>query len=180
MLLKHLVFSVCLFGLSDSWVTCQHIQSDPNKSENDIHQRPFRIDITKMSAETFVQHIAVNSSISPTTGSLSFYVNVLQNTPKVYANVEMLLASSNGAYNLVLVNKTINYCQLLHDRKYEPMLQTFYKLLTKSTGFPTSCPIRKVTKCDRKVYKIQPKRSSALVPTLILNLYVCAIVHTPN
>lgn len=86
----------------------------------------------------------VNSSIS-TNGAISLYVNVLKDIPNIHAKVVIQLqSSSNGKYDLELANTTLDACEFFRNRKYEPILQLFYKTLTKNGQFAKSCPIRKV------------------------------------
>lgn len=106
-------------------------------------QRPFQIKLSNFSAKSYISFIEVNSSIS-TSGSISFYVNILQDLPNMNSENKIMLETSSGEYDLAMVNKTINVCKLFTDRKYEPMIQVLYKLLTKTSNFPNSCPIRKV------------------------------------
>lgn len=90
-----------------------------------------------------VDFIEVNSSIS-TNGSMSMFMNVLQNVPQFYAKVKITLESSNGTHDLELINKTLNACEFLNNPKYEPIVQVFYKALTKSGNFLKRCPVTKV------------------------------------
>lgn len=90
-----------------------------------------------------VDFVVMNSSIS-TDGSMSMFINVLQNVPQLYVKVKITLESSDGIYDLELINKTFNVCEFLNNPKYEPIVQVFYRALTKSGTFAKRCPIEKV------------------------------------
>lgn len=162
MLLKHFILVTCIHSVSIiiktsvAWVTLLPIWQKLCYEANTktLLQRPFQIEFTNVSTRSFVNSNEVNSSISAT-GSISFYVNLLQDVASVYAITEILVESTRGKYDLELVNKTINYCRFLSDRKYEPIAQVFYKMFSKSSNFPKSCPIRKVIMCeDCKGYEV--------------------------
>lgn len=113
------------------------------KLKEKLFKRPFRIEVTNVSTASYVNFTQMNSSIS-TNGALSMYMNILQDISDVYAKIEILIASSSGNYDLELVNKTIHVCEFFRNRRYEPIVQLFYKAMTKTGSFPHSCPIRKV------------------------------------
>lgn len=43
-----------------------------------------------------------------------------------------------------MLNKTIDNCELFSNPTYEPIIQFFYAILTKTGTFPKKCPITKV------------------------------------
>lgn len=118
-----------------------------DKIKKSYFKRPFRLAVTKMSIKSFVNYGEVNSSIS-TSGAISIYVNILQDISEMNAKVVILIESSSGNYDLELVNKTINVCEFFRNRRYEPMLQVFYKSINKGGNLPKSCPLRKVMIAD--------------------------------
>ncbi|KAG4073610.1 hypothetical protein HA402_000834 [Bradysia odoriphaga] len=89
-----------------------------------------------------VDYIETNSSIS-SSGSISLFFNVKRSVPNFYSKVLLTVDSSNGVYDLELINRTIDTCEFYRNPKYEPILQVFYKLLTKDGIFPKRCPIMK-------------------------------------
>ncbi len=102
------------------------------------------VEFTNVSTYSLVDYIQVNSSIS-TNGSISINVNFLREVYNVFTKTLIQLATtSDEVYDLEFINKTVNFCEFLNNRRYEPMLQILYKLLNKNRSFPTSCPIRKV------------------------------------
>lgn len=77
------------------------------------------------------------------------FLNVLQNVrQQYYAKVIIKLESSNGNYDLELINKTMYTCDFFNNPKYEPIAQVFYRALTKSGTFVNRCPITKVYEFD--------------------------------
>lgn len=120
-------------------------------------KRPYRIEITNVRSESFVNFIGINSTI--TTSGLSVYANVLETMQNPYVKMLIMLQSSSGKYDLTLVNTTVNVCEFFGNRKYLPTLQVFYRALTKTGTFPKKCPVVKVKMysffCDLKVFEKQ-------------------------
>lgn len=44
-----------------------------------------------------------------------------------------------------MVNRTIDYCKFFRDKRYEPVLQIFYKIFASKSDIANSCPIKKVS-----------------------------------
>lgn len=101
------------------------------------------MEFTNVSSRSYVDFVEINSSISAN-GALSIYINLLQDISNIYTKVEMMMVSSNGNYDLELANKTFDGCEFLGNKRYEPILQVFWKTLTKNTTFPKRCPLAKV------------------------------------
>lgn len=78
-------------------------------------------------------------------GAISVFLNAHQNLGHLYAKVLINIESSNG--DLVLANKTVDSCEFFKNPRYEPILQVFYKALTRTGTFPKRCPITKVYDC---------------------------------
>lgn len=106
-------------------------------------KRPFRIEITDVTSKTYVDFVEINSSISDN-GALSIYVNILKDISNIHSEVTIMLVSASGNYDLELVNRTIDACQFLSNKRHEPILQVFWKQLTKNGAFPKRCPFLKV------------------------------------
>ncbi|KAG4074437.1 hypothetical protein HA402_015133 [Bradysia odoriphaga] len=89
-----------------------------------------------------VDYVEMNSSIS-SSGLISLFFNVKKNVPDFYAKVLITVDTTNGGYDLELINRTIDGCEFYRNPKYEPIPQVFYKFLTKNGVFPKRCPVTK-------------------------------------
>ncbi len=72
------------------------------------------------------------------------FVNLAQTVPNVYVQAVITIETSDGIYDLQLINKTIDGCKFLHNPGYEPIVQVFYRELTRTGTFPKRCPFTKV------------------------------------
>lgn len=106
-------------------------------------KRPYTIEITNVSMHSFVDYIQVNSSIS-STGAVTMFTSYLRDVPNYYNKVLIKVESSEGNYDLVLANKTINNCELHRNRIYLPILSVMHIAMTKNGVVPTTCPVKKV------------------------------------
>lgn len=146
-LVKVIVFVICLHSLffvpSDAWVNENKLLNNFKFDETQTSsvKRPFRVDLYNATTKSFVSYIEINSST--VNNGLTLYVNILQDVQKPYLKALILLESSNGKYDLPLSNTTLNLCEFLSNRKYFPILQTFYKTFMRYS-FMMRCPIRKV------------------------------------
>lgn len=107
-------------------------------------KRPFQVRVTNISSISYVDFIQLNSSIS-TKGAFSLYVNALQDISSLHVKVLIMLGSAGENYDLQLLNRTVDACEFLKNRKHEPILQVFYKSVTNGEGvYPKTCPMPKV------------------------------------
>lgn len=73
------------------------------------------------------------------------YFNVLKDNIDLYSNVAVHLVTANTPSSTEFVNKTINICKLINDRRYEPFIRIFYLIFREySPNFFNRCPIKKV------------------------------------
>lgn len=109
-------------------------------------QRPYRIIITNHTAESYSPKCRLNATFDGS-APFAFDINVefLKTIRKPFIAVKIFCESDPGKYNMELVNRTIDLCQLIRNKRREPILQVVFRLLE---GFQThwfsNCPINKV------------------------------------
>lgn len=96
-----------------------------------------------MDSESFGNIIKVNASLSQS-GAISIFVEILENYNHPIVFVKLFIDSGTGWYDFEVMNRTVDVCQFFRNKRYEPLLQIFYKVLLESGPFPKACPIRKV------------------------------------
>lgn len=57
--------------------------------------------------------------------------------------------STDGVYDMEFINRTIDFCQFFRNKRYEPVLQIFYRIFAAKSDVARSCPIKKVVYKDR-------------------------------
>lgn len=107
-------------------------------------QRPYFIEVTDITTYSFVNFVEINSSTT-TNGSITIYANLLEDITDIYATVNIIFQSTKGNYDLKMMNKTVDCCNFFRNKKYEPLLQKLYRVMTKTGTFPHNCPFRKVS-----------------------------------
>lgn len=74
----------------------------------------------------------------------------------VFVAVQFIFESSPDIYDMELMNRTIDFCRFLRDKRYEPILQIFYRIAREHTNFVTKCPVLKVI-CAPKLIRVKIK-----------------------
>lgn len=73
-------------------------------------------------------------------------VDVLETVKSTFSHVELFLKSSDGKYDLEIINRTVDLCRFFRDLSYEPILQVGYQLYRSHTpNYITDCVMKKVT-----------------------------------
>ncbi len=89
---------------------------------------------------------SANGSLSDD-GALFLYVTPSQDVHQAYLNFGVKF-STDGSDNFQnsFLNKTINFCKLLSEPRYEPLIALGYKIVLKmqNTQLPERCPLKKV------------------------------------
>lgn len=86
----------------------------------------------------------VNASLSAD-GSLSFYVKPLIDIDRLFVALRVdICADGSDDFNIDFMNKTVNVCKFFQNRRYEPLLQLTYKIISAKIILPKRCPIKKV------------------------------------
>lgn len=106
-------------------------------------QRPYTVQFKNVTSYSLNDICQINSSIS-NANSISVFVNVGRTIPSYYTKSLIKIETSDGIYGLELINKTLDTCKFFDDPTYEPIVQVFYRELTRTGTFPKRCPIEKV------------------------------------
>lgn len=106
-------------------------------------QRPFKFSLKNVVWKSFGNLTYANASLSPD-GALSVFVQILENLNHPIAYTEVYVDSGNGQYDFEILNRTVNLCEFLRNKRYEPLLQIFYRIVSEGGSWPTACPIQKV------------------------------------
>lgn len=78
--------------------------------------------------------------------ALDAYLNVLRDVPQLFVDFEDLHDSGGGIYDMIYMNKTIDVCMFLNNRKSNALLDIFYRTFADYGDLPKKCPIRRVSK----------------------------------
>lgn len=71
------------------------------------------------------------------------YANILKDLSQAFVDIEVLVDSGNEKFILRL-NKTINVCDFLINKKSNFFIATFYEIIVDHFEVPKRCPIPKV------------------------------------
>lgn len=106
-------------------------------------QRPFTIGLKNMSYEIMdPETIACNITVK--NEKFSGHFNVLKDIPRPFIDVQVLHDSGDGSFDLVYMNKTIDVCMFLNNRKSNVIIDIIYRMLSDYTELPQRCPVRRV------------------------------------
>lgn len=105
-------------------------------------QRPFVVHVDELSTESFSPKCRVNSSVTYP-GLMNVHVDILETVKTSFSYIELFLQSDNGAYDLAIMNRTVDMCRFFRDVTYEPILQVGLRLYKSNSNFLTSCVIKK-------------------------------------
>lgn len=71
-------------------------------------------------------------------------VTILRDMSLPFVDFEVIHDSGNGNFDMVYVNKTVDICMFLHNRKTNILLDVIYKSLSDYVDMPKRCPVRRV------------------------------------
>ncbi len=109
-------------------------------------QRPYKIIITNITTETFSPKCRMNASFAFADSSI-FNINVefLKHVRNPFMHTDLHFESTNGKYDLELLNTTVDYCKWLKNVRFKPVVQMILKLFNDHfTNWFKSCPLNKV------------------------------------
>lgn len=72
------------------------------------------------------------------------YTNISQDISQAFLHATVTLDSGNGNFDLVYLNKTVDICQFLINRKLNIILDILHKVMSEYVELPKRCPIPKV------------------------------------
>lgn len=135
------------FEVTESWVNFTLVYDCTFQLMIFLFKRPFTFEIEKFNTQSFSKVIEMNVTLSHS--QITIYFNVLENLPNVFTNTVLNFESSDGIYDMEMVNRTIDYCKFFRDKRYEPILQIFHKIFLTGSNTPRRCPIKKVRRIER-------------------------------
>lgn len=62
----------------------------------------------------------------------------------MFIDFEVTLDSGGGTFDLVYMNRTVDTCMFLKNKKVNIIVDIIYKILTAYGELPTTCPLQKV------------------------------------
>ncbi len=87
----------------------------------------------------------VNYNMSEKDGELIAYYELKKENMIFFLNAVIDFADNNDDFGTEFMNKTINICKMLSNRRYEPLVGLFYRILQdKEPTLPKKCPLKKV------------------------------------
>lgn len=109
-----------------------------------VFQRPFTVKFINETHE--VRHPDV-LDINLTIKNESFidaHLLLVKAVPQLFLDLEFAFDSGDGKYSMVYMNKTVDLCMFLNNRKMNPVLDISYRILTAYGDLPKKCPMQKV------------------------------------
>lgn len=76
--------------------------------------------------------------------SIDLQVNIVKGIQQMFVDLEVLHDSGDGFYDMVYMNKTVDLCMFLNNRKLNVFFDIAYKLLSDYGDLPKKCPLHKV------------------------------------
>lgn len=106
-------------------------------------QRPFTVEFKNISYEVFHPEI-VELNITEKNNTFDGYFNILKDISQLYIDFELLHDSGGGHYDMVYVNKTVDVCKFLNNRKLNVFFDIIYRIISDYCELPKSCPLARV------------------------------------
>lgn len=88
-------------------------------------------------------NVAFNSTVDENS-KISFYLNIKRDQTNAFVHVTYLFADKDGNYNMVYVNKTLDFCAFLANRRLDVVLRIAFAVGERFGHLPSHCPIKKV------------------------------------
>lgn len=86
----------------------------------------------------------MNATLSPS-GAITFYVRTLTEIKELFLTGVLKYSTDNSLnFDMEFTNKTIDVCKVLHNARYEPLVQLGYKIIAQQMLLPRRCPVQKV------------------------------------
>lgn len=91
-----------------------------------------------MQPETIDCNVTIKNKI------IDVYFSIFKDIPRPFIDLQIFHDSGNGHFDMVYMNKTIDCCMFLNNRKSNPIIDIAYKMLSDYGELPQRCPIRRV------------------------------------
>ncbi|XP_037038390.1 uncharacterized protein LOC119075911 [Bradysia coprophila] len=115
--------------------------------------RPYEIKLTNFSFSSVNNNFTFNVTI--TNSVIDAWIDVKETIEQLYVHPEVHLDLGNGKYDFEFMNRRVDVCRLLRDKKYEPLIQMAFRSILPYCNCPSRCPISK------KLYHINELRISS-------------------
>lgn len=132
-----------LMNIAQSWVTLKEANS--TKISISSLQRPFELEFYDPSYMVYHPEALDYNLTIANDEYISFYVNFKQQFSNVHLHLKYVFADRHGNYNLIYVNKTINLCEFLANRKMDVLLRILFTVGERFGNLPKRCPLFKVS-----------------------------------
>lgn len=110
-----------------------------------FYKRPFKIMVTKLIAISHIDTLSVNAFVNASIGSFSLNVTVTEQIPTIYTTFGVNLQTERSAYDLVVLNRSKDFCSFYKNPKSEPLLDIMYTEASSYGRIPQKCPIEIVS-----------------------------------
>lgn len=86
-----------------------------------------------------------NYNFTEENGEINVYFDLKQDNLMLIANVVIEFQDRDNEFEIKFMNRTIDFCKMLHNRHYSPLAGSMYAALReRSPVLPNKCPIKKV------------------------------------
>lgn len=109
-----------------------------------IFQRPFILKFMSEKHEVFHPDIVDLNVTIHNQSCISVNVNVGRVITQLFLDIDIIFDSGGGTYDLVYMNKTMDLCMFLSNRKLNAIIDITYRILTAYGELPKNCPVQKV------------------------------------
>lgn len=92
----------------------------------------------------------MNFTIFDKQGKLQGFYEFKRDSPLLAFTTVIHYEDDNSKFGIEFMNKTIDFCKMLRDRRYEPLVGSVYAAMeTKVPSLPKKCPLKKVNVIHR-------------------------------
>lgn len=106
-----------------------------------------KLSIFKYNYQIFEPNYANFNVTELKSGGHIMNIEVLEENLMFWVTVTIHFKNSKNEYT-EFMNKTINVCKMLNNRRYEPLLSILYDALSARAMLPKRCPMKKVCVFD--------------------------------
>ncbi len=94
-------------------------------------------------------------------GVQTAYYELKKDNMLIFVNSIIDIGDDDDDFGIEFMNKTINICKMLSNRRYEPLMGLFYKIVQDlEPTLPKKCPIKKVLILNDAFSTLKKKGSS--------------------
>ncbi|XP_017042210.1 uncharacterized protein LOC108088768 [Drosophila ficusphila] len=126
--------------------------------------RSFKVILTNVDFEANDKIVDLKVDMKSESGEnrLSMDIRTLEDVEEVQLAVDVGLETDKGNYS-TLINRTVNFCQLMKQRNSDPLMRLIYEDLLKHGNLFKECPIRSGT-YSLKNYKVDEEMLPSFLP----------------